>query len=185
MRYVKALVLLCIFFLVMVFLFQNQASLSQKLAFQLDLMVMPAMTSIQLPFYFVLLLAFLLGAVLCLLLLVWDRMRMSAEIMRASFKVQAIQNEERKLLAQMEKLAAAPKESRLKLFSGFKKKDQEKEEAIEAKADPAADEARKAEINEFFKETSADGVESTQATEPEKPAEAKAEEAKPAEAKAA
>ncbi len=178
MRYVKALVLLCIFFVAMIFLFQNQASLSQKLSFQLDLMVMPTMTSIQLPFYFVLLGAFLLGAILCLLLLLWDRMRMSAAIMRANFKVQAIQNEERKLLAQMEKLAAAPRESRLRLFSGFKKDKGEKAEKTgEPAPDPAAEAARKAEINEFFKETSADGVESTQATEPattDKPEVAKA-----------
>ena len=69
MRYVKAFLLILIFFVTMIFLFQNQASLSQKLAFQLDLLVMPSMTSIELPFYFVLLAAFLLGALLCLLLL--------------------------------------------------------------------------------------------------------------------
>lgn len=181
MRYVKALVLMCIFFVAMIFLFQNQASLSQKLSFQLDLMVMPAMTSIQLPFYFVLLGAFLLGAIMCLLLLVWDRMRMSAAIMRANFRVQAIQNEERKLLMQMERLCAQPKESRLKLLSGFKKKKAEEKEEKEEAVDPAKEEARKAEINEFFKETSADGDEFTQATAPaEKPAEAKAADAKAA-----
>ena len=65
MRYIKALVLVLIFFVAMIFLFQNQASLSQTLSFRLDLLFMPAMTSIELPFYFVLLAAFLLGAILC------------------------------------------------------------------------------------------------------------------------
>ncbi len=166
MRYIKALVLLCIFFVAMIFLFQNQASLSQKISFQLDLLFMPAMTSIQLPFYFVLLGAFLLGAILCLMLLLWDRMRMSAAIMRANFRVQAIQNEERKLLAQMEKLAANPKESRLKLLSGFKRKSDEK----------STEESNKNEINEFFKDTPAETAEASQATATteEKPAENKA-----------
>lgn len=181
MRYVKALVLLCIFFVAMIFLFQNQASLSQKLAFQLDLMVIPAMTSIELPFYFVLLGAFLLGAILCLLLLLWDRMRMSAAIMRAKFRVQAIENEERKILAQMEKLCQTPRESRLKLLSGFKKKADKKDEEAAPAVDPTQEEARKAEINEFFKETSAEGVETVQATAPAADAaEAKKEPAKAA-----
>ena len=131
MRYVKAFLLILIFFVTMIFLFQNQASLSQKLAFQLDLLVMPSMTSIELPFYFVLLAAFLLGALLCLLLLLWDRMRLSAQIVRANWRVQAMQNEERKLLAQMERLATLPRESRLKLLSHFMKDKEKKNDAQE------------------------------------------------------
>lgn len=126
MRYLKALVLVLIFFVAMIFLFQNQISLSQTLSFKLDLLFMPAMTSIELPFYFVLLAAFLLGALMCLVLLLWDRMRLSAQIMRANFRVQAMQNEEKKLLAQMEKLAAQPREGRLRLFF---RKDRKADEA--------------------------------------------------------
>ena len=40
MRYIKALVLVLIFFVAMIFLFQNQASLSQTLSFRLDLLFM-------------------------------------------------------------------------------------------------------------------------------------------------
>lgn len=139
MRYVKALVLVLIFFVAMIFLFQNQTSLSQTLSFKLDLLFMPAMTSIELPFYFVLLAAFLLGALLCLILLLWDRMRLTAQIMRANFRVQAMQNEEKKLLAQMEKLAAQPREGRLRLFFRKDKKGEDASEATEAAAEPASD----------------------------------------------
>ena len=158
MRYVKAFLLILIFFVTMIFLFQNQASLSQKLAFQLDLLVMPSMTSIELPFYFVLLAAFLLGALLCLLLLLWDRMRLSAQIVRANWRVQAMQNEERKLLAQMERLATLPREGRLKLLSHFMKDKEKKNDAQEqAEAKP--------EVNEFFADTTPDAMEAAQATD--------------------
>ncbi len=161
MRYVKAFLLILIFFVTMIFLFQNQASLSQKLAFQLDLLVMPSMTSIELPFYFVLLAAFLLGALLCLLLLLWDRMRLSAQIVRANWRVQAMQNEERKLLAQMERLATLPRESRLKLLSHFMKDKEKKNDAQEqAEAKP--------EVNEFFADTTPDAMEAAQATDADK-----------------
>ena len=158
MRYVKAFLLILIFFVTMIFLFQNQASLSQKLAFQLDLLVMPSMTSIELPFYFVLLAAFLLGALLCLLLLLWDRMRLSAQIVRANWRVQAMQNEERKLLAQMERLATLPREGRLKLLSHFMKDKDKKNDAQEqAEAKP--------EVNEFFADNTPDAMEAAQATD--------------------
>ena len=158
MRYIKALVLVLIFFVAMIFLFQNQASLSQTLSFRLDLLFMPAMTSIELPFYFVLLAAFLLGAILCLLTLLWDRMRLSARIVRANFRVQAMQNEERKLVAQMEKLAEQPKEGRLKLLSHFMKDKDKKNDAQEqAEAKP--------EVNEFFADNTPDAMEAAQATD--------------------
>ncbi len=163
MRYIKALVLVLIFFVAMIFLFQNQASLSQTLSFKLDLLFMPAMTSIELPFYFVLLAAFLLGAILCLLTLVWDRMRLSTRIMRANFRVQAMRNEERKLVTQMEKLAEQPKESRLKLFFG---KDKKKEEKAEEQAEAKAEKQKKdAEVNEFFAEKTPDEMDAAQATD--------------------
>ena len=172
MRYIKALVLVLIFFVAMIFLFQNQASLSQTLSFRLDLLFMPAMTSIELPFYFVLLAAFLLGAILFLLTLLWDRMRLSARIVRANFRVQAMQNEERKLVAQMEKLAEQPKEGRLKLFFKREKKAEEEKPAAEApKAEKQAEKEAatpkdKAEVNEFFTETTPDDMDAAQATSP-------------------
>ncbi len=190
MRYVKTLVLVLIFFVAMIFLFQNQGPLSQKITFELNLLVMPSMKSIELPFYFVLLAGFLLGALLCMLLLLWDRARLSAQILRANWRVQALENEERKLLSQMEKLAAAPREGGLKLFSGFfggsgkKEKKEEKADAAggrsllkkitsfmlpdeEEKAREAgAQEKKDGGVNEFFAEPKADGAEGAQAGQP-------------------
>ena len=178
MRYLKALVLVFVFFVAMIFLFQNQTSLSQTLTFKLDLLFMPAMTSIELPFYFVLLAAFLLGALLCLLLLLWDRMRLSAQIMRANFRVQAMQNEERKLLAQMEKLAAQPREGRMRLFFRKDKKDDKNDDKngmdanMNEDANVPASEARTAEqpaepaaAKPTLETTTPENIDSDQATD--------------------
>lgn len=178
MRYIKALVLVLMFFVAMIFLFQNQASLSQTLSFRLDLLFMPAMTSIELPFYFVLLAAFLLGAVLCLLALLWDRMRLSTRIVRANFRVQAMQNEERKLVNQMEKLAEQPRESRLKLFFGGKqdkKKEEKAAEPAQVETVEKAEEPRKdaqpemkkdtADVSESLAEKTPDEMDAAQATD--------------------
>ena len=196
MRYLKALVLVLIFFVAMIFLFQNQISLSQTLSFKLDLLFMPAMTSIELPFYFVLLAAFLLGALMCLVLLHWDRMRLSAQIMRANFRVQAMQNEEKKLLAQMEKLAAQPREGRLRLFfrkdrkvdeanaveseeksaekSGDKPGDKSSHEPSKVQPVPAENAGAKV-ADTALMSTSLDNIEADQATDNlGRPAEAKA-----------
>ena len=116
MRYIKAFVFLCVFFVVLVFLFQNQAALSKTLTFQLNLLFVPEMTSIELPFYYVLLAAFLMGAVLCLLVLLYDRFRLSLAMARADMRIQDLEKEEKKMMAQMEKLACVPSESK-KLFS--------------------------------------------------------------------
>ena len=197
MRYIKAFVFLCVFFVVLVFLFQNQAALSKTLTFQLNLLFVPEMTSIELPFYYVLLAAFLMGAVLCLLVLLYDRFRLSLAMARADMRIQDLEKEEKKMMAQMEKLACVPSESK-KLFSfkllpslpslpalpslsslspsswmssltdRFKSKKKEEAEVTEeaSEAEQAPSEERKAEINEFFRETSADDFENSQATTP-------------------
>ena len=203
MRYIKAFVFLCVFFVVLVFLFQNQAALSKTLTFQLNLLFVPEMTSIELPFYYVLLAAFLMGAVLCLLVLLYDRFRLSLAMARADMRIQDLEKEEKKMMAQMEKLACVPSESK-KLFSfkllpslpslpalpslpslpslsslspsswmssltdRFKSRKKEEAEAAEeaSEAEQAPSEERKAEINEFFRETSADDFENSQATTP-------------------
>lgn len=162
MRYVKALVLVLVFFLTMIFLFQNQTSLSQTLAFRLDLLFMPAMTSIELPFYFVLLAAFLLGALACLIVLFMDRVRLTGSIVRANWRAQAMQNEEKKLIAQMEKLAELPRESRLNLLSRFKR-EKRMEEAQEV--EPAQGATRE-DVDAFFKDSSSpDAMAASQATD--------------------
>lgn len=78
MRYVKVLLLAILFFLALVFFFQNQNALSQNLVLTLNLFFLPPMASIPLPFYFLIVAAFFVGAVLALAFLVWDKVNLSA-----------------------------------------------------------------------------------------------------------
>lgn len=120
MRYIKVLVIVFIFFVGFIFLFQNQAPLSQRLTLQLDLLVVPQMKSIELPFYFVVVGGFVVGAILTLLLLLWDRMSISAKLMRANWRTNAIESENRKLLAEMEKMSEAAAKERPAMFDRIK-----------------------------------------------------------------
>ncbi len=67
---------------------------------KLDLFFIPPMSSISLPFYFLLICAFFLGVVLSLIFLVWDRLNLSARIMKDKWQIQNLSNK----LAKAEKL---------------------------------------------------------------------------------
>ncbi len=112
MRYIKVLVLVLVFFLTMVFLCQNQVALSKDVALQLRLYVLPPTETVQLPFYLVVIAAFLVGAVCCFLLLMFDRVRMSARAVRAGWRLRSMQDEKRQMLTQLRQLAQAPLEER-------------------------------------------------------------------------
>ena len=101
MRYLKVLFLACLIFLILVFFFQNQAILSTKTELKIDLFFIPPMTSIPLPFYFLLICSFFIGILLALLLLIWDRLSLSARIMKDKWQIQNLSSK----LAQAEKLA--------------------------------------------------------------------------------
>ena len=61
MRYIKVFLLAILFFLALVFFFQNQGALSQSMVLTLNLFFIPAMSSIALPFYFLVIAAFAFG----------------------------------------------------------------------------------------------------------------------------
>ena len=103
MRYIKVLFLACLIFLALVFFFQNQTILSTKMELKLDLFFIPPMTSISLPFYFLVICAFFVGVVLALTFLVWDRLNLSARIMKDKWQIQNLSSK----LAQAEKLVKA------------------------------------------------------------------------------
>ena len=65
MRYIKVLLLVILFFLVMMFFVQNQSAFSQAVALKLDLLFLPPVESAPLPFYTLLIICFVLGA-LCI-----------------------------------------------------------------------------------------------------------------------
>ena len=97
MRYIKALVLAILIFLALVFFFQNQTALSQQLELTLNLFFIPPMTSIPLPFYFVVIAAFLVGALLSLALLFWDRCNTSAKLVKSRWHITSLEKELAKL----------------------------------------------------------------------------------------
>ena len=53
MRYIKVLLLVLLIFFSLVFFFQNQTALSTAMTLKLNLFFVPEMTSIPLPFYFI------------------------------------------------------------------------------------------------------------------------------------
>ncbi|MEG2171909.1 MAG: lipopolysaccharide assembly protein LapA domain-containing protein [Desulfovibrionaceae bacterium] len=93
MRYVKVLLLVLVFFLSMVFFFQNQEALSKEMTLKLHLFFSDPMVSIPLPFYFLILAAFLLGALLTICVLVWDKFHLSARLMKATWRVRALEKD--------------------------------------------------------------------------------------------
>lgn len=93
MRFVKVLVLVLVFFISMLFFVQNNAVLSQTVTLTLDLFFDTAWTSMALPFYFMILCAFLLGALLTMLLLMLSRMRASAALRRANKRIRILEKE--------------------------------------------------------------------------------------------
>ncbi len=105
MRYLKVLLLIVLFFLSMVFFFQNQAVLSTDMELHLNLFFIEPMKSIPLPFYFLVLAAFVVGAVLAVLALIWDKMHLSAKHMRASWRVKSLEKEVLVLKAAQERAA--------------------------------------------------------------------------------
>ncbi len=80
MRYIKVLLLVILFFLVMMFFVQNQSAFSQAVALKLDLLFLPPVESAPLPFYTLLIICFVLGALCILAMLMWDRVSLSAKL---------------------------------------------------------------------------------------------------------
>lgn len=132
MQYIKALVLVVFFFVAMLFLCQNQVSLSEDVSLQLNLLVLPPTENVKLPFYFVVIAAFVLGCVCCFLLLFWERVSMSARTMRANWRLRSIQNEQMQMISQLRQLAQAPMEARAVLFEKFKASYDEHKKARES-----------------------------------------------------
>ncbi|MDR3358251.1 MAG: LapA family protein [Desulfovibrio sp.] len=102
MRYLKVLLLVALIFLALIFFFQNQNALSQDLVLGLNLFFIPAMSSIPLPFYFVVITAFFLGALLALSILVWDKAHLSARLLKSRWHIGSLEREVEKLRKRLE-----------------------------------------------------------------------------------
>ena len=97
MRYIKVLLLAVVFFLALVFFFQNQGALSQSMVLTLNLFFVPAMSSIALPFYFLVIAAFACGALMTLGFLVWDKVNLTARLMKQKWQISSLEREVEKL----------------------------------------------------------------------------------------
>ena len=129
MRYIKVLLLILIFFASMLFLFQNQAVLAKDMELKLHLFFLPPMKPVLLPTYFVLLAGFLLGALFATALLLWDKITISARLMKAQWKVRNLEKEVAKYEARPSAhVVATPAEA--KKVSLFKKSEKQKEDII-------------------------------------------------------
>ena len=120
MRYIKVLLLVILFFLVMMFFVQNQGAFSQAVPLKL-----PPVESAPMPFYTLLIICFVLGALCILAMLMWDRVSLSAKLTVANMRVRSLEKE----------LAKAAKSTEAV---------QKKLEASEAKAAQLADDVENA-----------------------------------------
>jgi ATP adenylyltransferase len=93
MRYIKVLLLVLLFFVSMLFFFQNQETLGRDMALKLHLFFLPPLKPVTLPTYFILLAGFLAGALFAMLLLLWDKLALSAKLMKAQWKVRNLEKE--------------------------------------------------------------------------------------------
>jgi len=128
MRYIKVLLLVLIFFISMLFLFQNQETLGRDMTLKLNLFFLPPMQPFSLPTYFVLLAGFLLGALLTMTCFLWERLSFSAKLMRAQWKIRNLEKEVAGYKAKTPAALAVPTEAKSK-FS-LKKAAKEKDEII-------------------------------------------------------
>lgn len=93
MRYLKVLILVILFFLIMTFFVQNQEAFSQASALKLDLLFCSPIESSPLPFYSLLIISFVLGALCVLIMLMWDRLSLSARLGSTKMKVNSLEKE--------------------------------------------------------------------------------------------
>jgi len=118
MRYIKVLLLVLLFFVSMIFFFQNQEALGKEMTLQLNLFFLPPMQQIVLPTYFILLAGFLLGGLFVMASLVWDKLALSARLMKAQWKVRSLEKEVAQYAA---KAAAVATPAEAKARFSFKK----------------------------------------------------------------
>ena len=103
MRYIKVFLLVLVFFVVMMFFVQNQASFSDPVTLRLDVLFLPSMESMPIPLYAIMLACFAVGAVLVLLMLIWDRIVVMGRLSAAQVRLEKERTEvETKLQQKLE-----------------------------------------------------------------------------------
>ena len=99
MRYIKVVLLVLVFFFFAIFIAQNHSLLGQSVSFRLNLLVVTPLESIPMPLYFVLLITLILGALVCVLFLAGDRIKMSFALYKANKRINVLEQEVNSLRA--------------------------------------------------------------------------------------
>ncbi|MDE5681882.1 MAG: lipopolysaccharide assembly protein LapA domain-containing protein [Mailhella sp.] len=115
MRYLKVFLLVLIFFIVMMFFVQNQASFADPVVLKLDLLLIEPIETIPLPLYSVMLICFALGAFIVLLMLMWDRVTLSSRAMSARRRANVLEKKLSKVESELNALQTKHAESENKL----------------------------------------------------------------------
>ncbi len=97
MRYVKIFLTIIVFFLVMLFFVQNQASLSQSTPLTFDLFIFQPLISKPVSIYVLLLVCFLLGGIVTLFFLIWDRIQLSTRLAVSTIRIKTLEHTIEKL----------------------------------------------------------------------------------------
>ncbi|SKA71151.1 lipopolysaccharide assembly protein LapA domain-containing protein [Desulfobaculum bizertense] len=92
MRYLKALVLLALFFLTMVLFAQNIEALAHPVELGLNMFGQDLFHIVQ-PVYFLLLFSFIIGGVICTLYFLFEKCRMGTELRRCRKQIKTLEKE--------------------------------------------------------------------------------------------
>lgn len=92
MRYLKVLGLVALFFFSMLFFVQNNATLIQELALELKVFGWHYQTE-SVPFYLLILMSFVVGALLCTLYFFLERIRMSKQCKQYKKEIESLERE--------------------------------------------------------------------------------------------
>ena len=92
MRFIKFVLLVLFFLFFMVFFIQNNQILSQTMSLQFSLFI-KTWNSVPLPFYFLLLLAFVFGALLSLCYLVAEKIRLHSQLRQCRIQLHHLEQE--------------------------------------------------------------------------------------------
>ena len=93
MRFIKVLFLLVLFVFSILFFSQNNATLLQDLTLILDIPYVATLHSIPLPFGFLILLAFVLGALMSLVYFAVDKFKTSAKLKECRTRMASLEQE--------------------------------------------------------------------------------------------
>lgn len=92
MRYAKVLLIVLIFFFGLIFFIQNTQIFTDKLALSFNLFGLK-WTSSPIPLYLYILLAFVIGALVSMLYLLLDKIRMKKELKGCKTKIRSLEKE--------------------------------------------------------------------------------------------